>query len=421
MKRALLATLWIGALAAAVAIGLQLSGMLIRPDAAIAKALGLAPNETSPFVDLLVVAILSFAVAWTMLEVDDIRRRAAIFFLLALEFIGAAWILRLFTISFAPLPGIIAAMVATALVIALDATSSGRQRRSAVRLFRGRLAQPALDRLRESEALDFSQAITRESSFVFCEIANEADLIDELTTADCTQLTREFIELATKEFLHAGGYLHAADGEGIRVLFGFPEKSERHAFDASRAALSLRKSFAEIASSKPDSLGKIDLRIGISSGVIVATARDGVPGGEIVLAGEALAVARRIARANQVYGSQILLGPRTFSAAGKEILARPIDFLRSAEAHQRLEVYELLALAEQASPEEVERRDQFWKAVVYFREHRWNEAFAQFVEAKNNNGATDLPLQWYLGRLSPVCLKMTGEPAPSGEPFAPMP
>jgi len=421
MKRALLGTLWIGAVAAAVAIGLQLSGALVRPDTAIAKTLGLTPNETSPFVDLLVAATLSFALAWTMLEVDDVRRRAAIFFLLVLELIGTAWILRLFAVSFAPLPGIIAAMVATGLVVALGATRSGRQRLAAARLFRGRLAQPLRDRLTESEALDFSQPITREASFVFCEIANEADLIDELTVADCTQLTGDFIELATRQFLHAGGYLHAADGEGIRVLFGFPEKSQRHALDAARAALSFRESFAEAARSKPDSLGKIDLRIGISSGVIVATVRDGVPGGEIILAGEPLEVARRLARANQIYGSQILIGPRTFSATGKDILARPIDFLRNADAHQRLEVYELLTLAEQASLEEVARRDQFWKAVVYFREHRWNEAFAQFLEVKNNNGATDPALEWYLRRLSPVCLKMAGEPTPAAEPFVPSP
>ncbi|HEV8423161.1 MAG TPA: hypothetical protein VGQ40_07435, partial [Chthoniobacterales bacterium] len=167
MKRALLGTLWIGAVAAAVAIGLQLSGALVRPDTAIAKTLGLTPNETSPFVDLLVAATLSFALAWTMLEVDDVRRRAAIFFLLVLELIGIAWILRLFAVSFAPLPGIIAAMVATGLVVALGATNSGRQRLAAARLFRGRLAQPLRDRLTESEALDFSQPITREASFVF--------------------------------------------------------------------------------------------------------------------------------------------------------------------------------------------------------------------------------------------------------------
>ena len=112
--------------------------------------------------------------------------------------------------------------------------------------------------------------------------------------------------------------------------------------------------------------------------MVVAALREESARPEIVIAGEPLEVARRLARANQIYGSEILLGPRTFSAAGKEIFARPIDFLRSPEAHDRLEIYELLTLAEKATADEIARRDRFWTAIVYFRERRWKEAFDEF-------------------------------------------
>ncbi len=151
----------------------------------------------------------------------------------------------------------------------------------------------------------------------------------------------------------------------------------------------------------------------------MATRRDDSPRSEIVVSGESLEIARRLARANQIYGSQILLGPRTYSAAGKEIVARPIDFLRSSESHERLEVYELLSLAEQATAEEIARRDRFWTAIVYFRERRWNEAFAEFTRARSENGELDRPLQWYLRRLEPLCLRMATEPAPGSESLAP--
>jgi len=418
MKRALLATLWIGALAAGAAIALELSGLLARPDALLGRALNLSPNEPVVFGHYLVVIALSFAAAWTMLLMADPLRRVAVFCLVIAELIGAAWLLHLVGIFFPPLPAIMAAAVATLLAFLLSATRSARQQRAAARLFRGRLSPAAQERLTKSEAFDLSQPIAREASFLFCEIANETDLIDELSPAACAQLTREFIDFASRDFLGAGGYLHAADGEGIRVLFGFPGKSERYAFEAAQAALAFRDHFRTAASAKPDSLGKIDLRIGVSSGIVVATVRDDVPGGEIVIAGEPLEVARRLARANQIYGSQILLDPRAFSAAGKEILARPMDFLRSVEAHERLEVYELLALGEKATADEVVRRDRFWTAVLYFRERRWNEAFAEFSRARDGQTNEDRPLQWYLRRLEPLCLKMATEPAPVTEPFS---
>jgi adenylate cyclase len=306
------------------------------------------------------------------------------------------------------------------LVVAVDLTRSGRQRQSTARLFIGRLAQSGLDRLTESAGLDLSEPATREASFIFCEIANQADLIDELPAAVCARLTREFTDFASARFLREGGYLHGVDGEGVRILFGFPNASEQHALEAARAALAFRESFRAEAASKPESLGKIDLRIGISSGMVVATRRDDTPQSDIVVSGEPFEVARRLARVNQVYGSQILLGPRTYSSAGKKIVARPIDFLRSAVAHERLEVYELLALAEKATPEEIARRDRFWTAVVFFRERRWNEAFAEFNRARGDNGQQDQPLQWYLRRLEPLCLHMTTEATQAGEPLAPL-
>ena len=134
------------------------------------------------------------------------------------------------------------------------------------------------------------------------------------------------------------------------------------------------------------------------------------PAREIVIAGEPLEVARRLARANQIYGSEILLGPRTFSAAGKEIVARPIDFLRSAQAHERLEVYELLTLAEKATPDEIARRDRFWTAIVYFRERRWNEAFANSTVCGAKAMRRTARSQWYLRRLEPLCLQTATDP-----------
>ena len=419
MKRAFFATLWIGAVAAGGAVALQVSGLLARPASALARTMAW-PNEAPGFGNYLLVIVLAFAVAWTLLQTPEAIRRLGLVAFLVADLFGGAWVLSRAGISFPPLPGMVAAVVAALLVVLADLTRSGRQRQETARLFVGRLAQPGLDRLTESAGLNLAEPATREATFVFCEIANQADLIDELPAAVCAQLTREFAEYASARFLQEGGYLHGADGEGVRVLFGFPNASEQHALEASRAALEFCASFRGVVAAKPESLGRIDLRIGLSSGVVVATRRDDSPQSDIVVSGEPFEVARRLARANQVYGSQILIGPRTFNVAGKAIVARPIDFLRSALPHERLEVYELLALAENATAKDLERRDRFWMAVVFFRERRWNEAFAEFNRAQGGNGEQDEPRQWYLRRLEPLCLQMATEPTPVSEPLAPL-
>ncbi len=420
MKRALLGTFWIGAVATALGLGLQMSGLLVRPAAALAQKHLIPPNDSAGFSYFAVLILLSFAVAWTLSQVVGLGRQAGLFVLLLIELIAAAWVLNSLNISFPPLPVICATSIAAFLALGLNATGAGRRRRSAARALTGRLGQPGVDRLSENDPLALAEPSAREASSVFCEIANEAELIDDLPAATCAQLTAEFINCARKSFLREGGYLQAADGEGIRVLFGFPNTSPNHAAEAARAALAFRDEFRAAATAKPDSLGKVDLRIGISSGTVVASLPGDAARGDFIIAGEPFEVARRLARANQIYGSEILLGPRTYCAAGKEIVARPIDFLRSAEQHDRLEVYELLSLVEKATAEEIARRDRFWTGIVYFRARRWNEAWAEFNRARTENGAPDRPLQWYLRRLEPLCPKMATEPAPVPEPLAPL-
>ena len=71
---------------------------------------------------------------------------------------------------------------------------------------------------------------------------------------------------------------------------------------------------------------------------------------------------------------------------------------------------ELLALTEQATPLDIARRDRFWTGIVYFRERRWNEAFAEFNRARHENGAQDEPLQWYLRRKPAEVKKVEEKP-----------
>ena len=114
MKRALLGTLWIGAVAAGTAIALQMSGLLARPVALLGRTIGLVPNDHVAFGNYLVVIALGFAVAWTILQVTNAFQRAGILVLLIAELIGAAWLLQFVGASFLPLPSIVAVVVAAA-------------------------------------------------------------------------------------------------------------------------------------------------------------------------------------------------------------------------------------------------------------------------------------------------------------------
>ena len=282
----------------------------------------------------------------------------------------------------------------------------------------GKVAQSTIDKLIETDSLFDSESKTAEVSAVVCDFANKSQLIEELTPTEYAGLIRSFVERATQFFLKEGGYVYAADGEGVRVLFGFPLANADHAAAASSAALAFMDELAKAEElSEPNLLGKIDIRIGIDSGAVIAANSEAEVAPHLLAVGEPIDLARRFCMANRIYGSKILIGPKTFDLAERKIVARPIDFLGGGEARHRLEVYELLSLAASAAADDVARRDSFWTGVVYFRERRWNEAFAEFQKARKSDGHEDAPLQWYLHRLEPLCLKLSREPAPAGEPL----
>jgi len=198
--------------------------------------------------------------------------------------------------------------------------------------------------------------------------------------------------------------LHAADGEGVVAVFGFPGALNDHAEKAVRAAFDLTRAFAENSSGSNGQNAAAGAHVGVSSGSMITAPTEEKQ--DIFVLGEPIELARRFCVANRFYGSRILIGPRTFELANNSIVARPIDFLSGVNAQERHEIYEPLAFTADAPSELVARRDSFWNGVVLYREQRWAEAYSEFQKARGPNHEEDAPLNLYLRRLEPLTLHL---------------
>ena len=163
-------------------------------------------------------------------------------------------------------------------------------------------------------------------------------------------------------------------------------------------------------SAKLDGAVTIGVHAGVSSGIMIMAPVKNNGQRSMLAMGEPVELARRFCIANRFYGSRVLLGPRSFELASKILVARPIDFLTGVDVRERHEIYEPIALALEASREQITRRDAFWNGVVLYREKRWAEAYSQFQNARSPDGSEDRPLQLYLRRLEPLALQLTDTP-----------
>src|SRR5215813_2193550 len=414
MKRSLVTTLIIG-FAVAIVVGvLRAMGVLAGLEAGVARLVSDYAGATRVVAEkwqYVFVLLIAVGVAWLSLKNPPPAGRFRNYLLFGsflVELLVLSWVCSLYRVFFQPVPCIFAVVLSAAFVEGWTVFLQ-RDRSHLVRtIFANRLSRREFRRV--SDGPFDGQAKAYDASAVVCDIANRHGFGDSSDPAGFAETMSKFIRQTADDLIDRGACLQAADGEGVVVIFGFPNADSKHAENAVRAVLELTKKFRELRQDNEEIFRDWDMHAGISSGPIVAAAlKDGVHPA-LLASGEPIELARRFCALNHRYGSKILIDTPTFDSASESIIARPIDFVSGTNSHDRLEIYEPLWLAAEAKPEHVARRDSFWSGVVLYREKRWAEAYSEFQKARGPEGEEDPALQFYLRRLEPLVLQLSESP-----------
>ncbi len=400
MKRSLVTTLIIGVAVAGIVNVLHASGLIAHFELAViglisnyARATRIVSEKWQPGI----VLPLSLGVAWLTLSSVPRRRVRLLVLFLLIELLGLSWVCSLYRIFFQPLPSIfvvvITWLVTEGWIVFLRQDRSDLSRT----LFTDRLSNKELRRLLEGAISFDPQPRGHEVSVVVCDVANKHDLAEGSGPAVFAETTEKFIRDVADRLLEAGGYIQAADGEGVIAIFGFPDGNIEHANKAVQVALDLDRHYRERRQNNGEIPENCDTHVGVSSGTIIIAPLKNGERPALLATGEPLELARRFCAANRFYGSHILIGTRTFDLASNRIVARPIDFLMEMDSQERHEIYEPLWLASEAKPEHIARRDSFWNGIVLYREKRWAEAYTAFQKARGRMTRTML-------RCSSICV-----------------
>ena len=413
MKRSLITTLIIGVAvtlivgalhATKVIAGFEgVAAQLVTDYAGATRVIG----EKWQYVFVLLVAL---GVAWLTLSnpAGAGRWRALLLIgLLLVELFGLAWVCSLYRVFFQPAPSVLAVVFA---YLAAEGWSAflRRNRSHLIRtVFADRISNEQFRRLNDGRISFDVEPRTYDVSVVVCDIGNKLTFAEGGEPAAFTETTAKFIRETAARLVEEGAYLQAADGEGVVGVFGFPAPDPEHTQKAARVVLDLIKNSREQGEDKEKVAAIRDIRVGISSGAIIAGALQESRPPLLLTSGEPIDLARRFCALNRFYGSRALMDTLTFDRVSEAVVARPIDFVSGLNSHDRLEVYEPLWLAAEAGPERLAQRDSFWSGVVLFREKRWAEAYAEFQKARGSETEDDPALEFYLRRLEPLILQLT--------------
>jgi class 3 adenylate cyclase len=424
MKRLLITTLVIG-IAVALAIGGLHAGKVLagveNAGARLVFDYGGATRIVSDKAQYVFILLIALAVAWLILTIVPRWRSRLLIGVLLVELFVLSWVCSLYRIFFQPIPSVLALVFAFAVAEGWSAFLR-RDRSHLMRtFFADRLSKKEFRRVSDGTTAFDLQPKSYHVSVVVCDIASKfatgrirsggLAFAKDSEPAAFAETTAKFIRETTAHLIEQGAYLHAADGEGVVAIFGFPAPNSEHVQQAVRVVLDINKKFRERREDGEDIFDKRGICAGISLGTIVAGALKDSQRPLLLASGEPIDLARRFCALNRFYGSIALMDTLTFDGVSDTVVARPIDFVSGLNSHDRLEIYEPLWLAAEAKPEHIARRDSFWSGVVLYREKRWAEAYNEFQKARGSEEEDDPPLQFYLRRLEPLLLQLTASPA----------
>jgi adenylate cyclase len=331
---------------------------------------------------LVLAGLLAYVFAWFTVDLARPATKTVVVFCGILLAITGSMTLALYGVFHSPWQIVLAGLASWLIGLCYGGSEAGARKRILGRLFGRRLSAKQFAKLVDSDLpLDLPGA-EQEATVIVCEVHNHGELLDVLSPAEYVAMTNLYLKTISDYLVEAGGYLDECGGESLRVVFGAPLPREDHAVAACRAALE--------AAARIDSLNKecdtrwhqrLDFRVGIHSGPMIAAAYGSDRLGAFSVAGTTVEFARRLCAACANYGCRILVGPETYLGASEFVEARPIELLRRPDG-RRLELYEVLAPVNTLSPERAKSRDHFWKGVIYHRERKWDLAVEEFTKAR---------------------------------------
>jgi class 3 adenylate cyclase/predicted ATPase len=128
----------------------------------------------------------------------------------------------------------------------------------------------------------------RPITVMFCDLVGSTSLASRLDVEDWRNILNAYLDEASSAVAGLGGHVARRVGDGLLVLFGYPQAEENDAERAVRAALAIQRALAELNARKAGAgVPELVARIGLESGPVIVDAA-----GEVF--GEAPNIAARV-------------------------------------------------------------------------------------------------------------------------------
>ncbi len=188
-------------------------------------------------------------------------------------------------------------------------------------------------------------------TILFADMTGSTALADRMDPEEVRLLMAGYFGTMAQAIHRHGGTIEKFIGDAVMAIFGMPAAHEDDPERAVRAGLEMLdalKRFNEQRLAEDPQAPQVQIRIGISTGEVVAASGAG-DGGQFLITGDAVNVAARLQQ--QAEPGTILVGSRTYRSTHGAIIYQPLSPIQVKGKPQPLRVWQAIdAVEDQAAP-----------------------------------------------------------------------
>jgi adenylate cyclase len=305
-----------------------------------------------------------------------------------------------------------AGLIALVGTIAYRLVVTDRGQRLLRRSFALYLAPQVIDKMLASNKLPELGGETRHVTVFFSDLAGFSSISEQMTATELVTFMNEYLSEMTDIIEESGGYVEKYIGDSIVAVFGAPVDDGDHARNAAHAALACHKRLEELNRTSPAFHGiKAAHRMGLNSGEALVGNIGSKRRFNYSVMSDAVNVASRLEGANKYYGTAIIASETTVAATGSTFTWRELDAARVKGRTTPVKIYELVALAGEATPQQREAAAAYAEGLALWRKREFSAAADCFSRV----AGFDAPSAFFLKS----ALKCAAElPGPDWEPVS---
>jgi adenylate cyclase len=234
----------------------------------------------------------------------------------------------------------------------------------------------------------------RNVTLYFSDIANFSSFSENMTPGDLVAAMNQYFSAMTDIIEDSGGFVDKYIGDAIVAVFGAPLDDPDHAANAVRAALACAARLGELDQTAPTFHGHaLRQRIGLNSGEALVGNIGSRRRFNYTVMGDMVNVASRLEGANKFFGTTVIASESTMALTGAAFAWRELDTIRVKGRVGATRIYEPLAAAGEATPQQLSYSEAYAEGLARWRARDFAGAVEHFGRSASDDQSSALFLE----------------------------